>query len=71
MHEIEVGDSVRLLAIRPKYMVGKIGKVAGKTNSKFIVEFPGELGRFGHGKVTVPASCVERINQGAKGATGT
>ncbi len=59
LREIGVGQKVRLLAIRPKYMIGKIGIVVDKTASKFVVDFIDETGRFGRGRVTVPASCVE------------
>lgn len=59
LRQINVGQKVRLLAIRPKYMIGKIGIVVDKTTSKFVVDFIDETGRFGCGRVTVPASCVE------------
>jgi hypothetical protein len=61
LHEIGVGQKVRVLNIRPSYMIGKVGKVVEKTRTRFVVEFEGEVGRFGSGKVTVPASCVEAV----------
>jgi hypothetical protein len=70
-HEIDVGEEVRLGNIRPKYMSGRVGIVVEKTRTKFVVQFSEGNGRYSHQKATVSASCITRVNQGAKNAVRT
>lgn len=63
MVEIKIGDTVRFLNIRPKYMVGQEAVVVGKKVSKLVVRLKQPTGRF-NGDTTVPASCVELVQKG-------
>lgn len=65
MASIDEGDTVRFKDIRPKYMIGKTGKVVGKRRTKLLVTLDKPEGRFSGGPITVPASCVELVEKAA------
>jgi hypothetical protein len=57
--ELEIGQRVRFLQIRPAYMVGQTGIVIKKQRTKLVVQLDSPMRRFDTGPITVPASCVE------------
>lgn len=59
---LSVGDRVRIRGnIRPKYMVGIVGTVVKVNQTRVLVEFGPEAGRFANDKATVPMTNCERL----------
>ncbi len=60
MAAVKVGDTVRFINIRPKYLMGATAEVIGKRRTKLEVKFDKNYGRYKKGyTVTIPSSCVE------------
>ena len=62
LHQISVGQSVRLQGVKPAYMNGQVGKVVDKAGAKFVVQIGAGAGRFSGDNIRVPASCVELVS---------
>lgn len=60
-HTLKVGDRVRFMNGRPKYMVGVEGTVVGKKQSKLVVDLDESRGRFNGKGVVCPPSCLEKL----------
>ena len=61
MVSMKVGDIVVLKNLSPKYVNGLKAKIVEKKRTKFAVTLvDGSVGRFS-GRVTVPASCMEKV----------
>jgi hypothetical protein len=65
MAAVKVNDTVRITAIRPKYLIGATAKVTRKRRTKLEIQFEESHGRYRAGStVVIPSSCVEIV--GAK-----
>jgi hypothetical protein len=60
MAAVKVGDTVRIKAISPKYLIGATAEVTRKRRTKLEIKFDKSYGRYRSGStVIVPSSCVE------------
>jgi hypothetical protein len=60
---LEIGDTVRFTNIRPKYMIGEIGKISGWRGTKIEVQLQHSIGKFRNGTILVPATCVVKVDE--------
>lgn len=66
LRTFEVGDKVRLVDIRPKYMVGLRGTIIAHQGTKFLVELDNPINRGSKGRqwskqLVVPPGCCQAI----------
>ena len=59
---LKVGDRVRLRNIKPKYLEGAEGRIAGSRNTKILVIMDEKLGRYGQ-ELRVPRTAIEKIEK--------
>lgn len=61
-HTLKPGDKVRLVNLRPKYLVGEIATVVRKNQTRVVVTLdnPTLSGRF-RGEVTAAANMLEKV----------
>jgi hypothetical protein len=60
-YTLNIGDRVRFVNGRPKYMIGVHGTVVGKKQSKLVVDLDETRGRFGSKGILCPPSCLEKL----------
>lgn len=65
MATIDVGNTVRLTGLRPKYLNGVTTEVLGKNQSTLSIRIPFEQvpynSKYAGQRTTVPANCVEVV----------
>ena len=57
---LSAGDTVKMVGIRPKYMIGVTAKVIRVNRKRAVVILDHPTGRF-HGEITVPLNCMQKI----------
>lgn len=62
-YTMQPGDTVRVVHISPKYLVGKLARVVEANRTRFVIEPLGSgWGRFqGSKRLTIPMSSVEKV----------
>jgi hypothetical protein len=58
--ELGVGDLVKLVRIKPKYMQGVYVTIVERQGNKFLVQLPGPIGKFQGTTLLVHETCVEK-----------
>jgi hypothetical protein len=62
MAAVNVGDTIRIKDIRPKYLIGVTAEVTRKRRSKLEIKFSETHRRYRSGTtVIIPSSCVEIV----------
>jgi hypothetical protein len=62
MASVNVGDTVRIKDIRPKYLIGATAEVTRKRRTKLEIKFDATHRRYRAGTtVIIPSSCVEIV----------
>lgn len=60
--DVNIGDRVRLINIKPQYMIGQTGVVESKNQTRFTVKLDrGPIKKFRTGTVICSPACLERI----------
>ena len=57
---LQMGDAVKIIGIKPKYMIGATAKIVRVNRKRAVVNLDRDFGRF-HGDITVPLACLQKI----------
>jgi hypothetical protein len=56
---LRMGDAVKIIGIKPKYMIGATAKIVRVNRTRAVVNLDRDFGRF-CGDITVPLACLQK-----------
>ena len=56
---LRMGDTVKIIGIKPKYMIGATAKIVRVNRTRAVVNLDRDFGRFS-GDITVPLACLQK-----------
>jgi len=57
---LQMGDAVKIIDIKPKYMIGVTAKIVRVNRKRAVVDLDRDFDRY-RGEITVPLACLQKI----------